>query len=56
MTQPGTTSCFKSVNNRTIFVAPSSEPQQPLLAAALNFDTFTENLAVLSSLSSFITP
>ena len=55
MTQPGNTNCFKTVNNRTFFVAASSDPQQPWLAAALNFDTFTEDLAVLSSLLSFIT-
>ena len=55
MTQPRITSCYKSVNNRTISVATNSDPQQPWLAAAMNFDTFTEDLAVLSSLLSFIT-
>ena len=54
MTQPGITSCFKSVNNRTIFVAATNDPQQPWLAPALNVDTFTEGLAVFSSLLSFI--
>ena len=54
-TSPGFTSCFKSVNDQTIFVAASNDPQQPWFAAALDFDTFIEDPAVLSSLLSFIT-
>ena len=35
-------------------MAASCDPQKPWLAAALNFDTFIEDLAPLSSLLSFI--
>ena len=38
-TRPGVTNCFKSVTNRTIFVAASNDTQKPWLAADLNFAT-----------------
>ena len=49
------TSCFKSVNDRTILWQRAATLSSYELAAALNFDTFTEDLAVLSSLLNFVT-
>ena len=48
---------FKSVNNLTwnIFVAAISDPQQPGLAAILDFDILIEDSAVSISLLGFIT-
>ena len=37
------------------FVAASSDPQRPWWAAALDFDTFIEDSAILSSVLSFTT-
>ena len=39
-----------------MFIAATSDPQQPWLAAILDFHNFIEDSAVLSSLLGFITP